>query len=140
MDSGEMAYRDTVARGMRKFAQQNNQRLHELDQRALRYAQERDDISKLLDEAEDELDVALKQVALYKQHLDAANANIVKMNASYAELKEYAEEQSEGCEELVGISLDKDRIIDAKNAEIAALKDLLAEHGISTEPSGGMKP
>ena len=41
MNSGEMAYRDAVARGMRKFAKQNNQRLHELDQRALRYAQER---------------------------------------------------------------------------------------------------
>ena len=140
MNSGEMAYRDTVARGMRKFAKQNNERLHELDQRALRYAQERDEISKLLDEAEDELDEALRQVTLYKQHLDAANANIVKMNESYAELKEYAEERNEGCEALARLSRERLKIISAKDAEIAELKALLEEHGISTEPSGGMKP
>ena len=67
MDLGQMVYRDTVARGMRKFTLNRIiNEIQELDQRALRYAQERDDISKLLDEAEDELDEALRQ-ALCKQ-------------------------------------------------------------------------
>ena len=57
--------------------------------------------------------------------LNDANAQIVQMNKSYTEMKEY-----EGCEELVGISLDKTEY--AKNAEIAALKALLEEHGISS--------
>ena len=62
------------------------------------------------------------------------------MNENYAELKEYAEEKSEGCEVLARLSRERGKIISAKDAEIAALKALLEEHGISTEPLGGMKP
>lgn len=140
MDLEKFVFQDTVARHVRKFADKTNQEIQDLDDLACLYADQRDAYKSQLAETQETLAKYQKSLRAHKQCLDDANAQIVQMNKSYAEMKEYAEEKSECCSELVRVSFQKDDIIDAKNAEIAALKALLEEHGISTEPSDGMKP
>ena len=139
MDLGQMAFQDGVVRGVRKFADKANQEIQELDELACLYADQRDSYKSELAKTQKALEKYQESFKVCKQYLDDANANIVKMNASYAELKEYAEEKSEGCEVLARLSRERLKIISAKDAEIAALKKILDEHGINTEPSG-MKP
>ena len=140
MDLGQMAFQDGVVRGVRKFATACNKEIHELDELACLYADQRDAYKSQLAETQQTLAKYQKSLRAHKQCLDDANAQIVQMNENYAELKEYAEEKSEGCEVLARLSRERGKIISAKDAEIAALKALLEEHGISTEPLGGMKP
>ena len=140
MDLEKFVFQDTVARHVRKFADKTNQEIQELDDLACLYADQRDAYKSQLAETQETLAKYKKSLRAHKQCLDDANAQIVQMNKSYAEMKEYAEEKSEGCTVLARLSRERGKIISAKDAEIAELKALLEEHGISTEPSGGMKP
>ena len=135
MDLEKFVFQDTVARHVRKFADKTNQEIQDLDYLACLYAGQRDAYKNELEETQETLAKYQKRLRAHKQCLDDANAQIVQMNENYAELKEYAEEKSEGCEVLARLSRERGKIISAKDAEIAALKALLEEHGISTEPS-----
>ena len=135
MDLGKMVFQDSVARGVRKFADKANQEIQELDELACLYADQRDAYKSQLAETQKTLAKYQESFKVCKQYLDEANAQIAEMNESYTELKEYAEEKSEGCEVLARLSRERLKIISAKDAEIVELKALLQKHGIRTEPS-----
>ena len=118
MDLEKFVYQDTVARHVRKFADKTNQEIQELDDLACLYADQRDAYKEKLEETQKTLAKYKEAFEVCKQHLETANAQIVQMNESYAELKEYAEEKSEGCEALSRLSRERGKIIDAKNAEL----------------------
>ena len=118
MDLEKFVFQDTVARHVRKFADKTNQEIQELDYLACLYADQRDAYKEKLEETQKTLAKYQKSLRAHKKCLDDANAQIVQMNKSYTEMKEYAEERNEGCEALSRLSRERGKIIDAKNAEL----------------------
>ena len=107
---------------------QNN--INYVIKKAQQYANERDaaeaDCKKLKGEIRDHKEENRQLTHEY-------NALAVRFNNMFAEKNEVIEDLEDDVKDYM-------RIVNQQDAEIAQLKALLEEHGISTEPSGGMKP
>ena len=108
--------------------------------------------------ADANINYAIKKATQYANERDAAEAQCKKLKGEIAEQNEkyltlgneynalvrdfnkMTAEKNEVIEDLEDDVEDYMRIVNQQDAEIAQLKALLEEHGISTEPSGGMKP
>ena len=111
--------------------------------------------------ADANINYAIKKATQYANERDAAEADCKKLKGEIRDHKEEfrqykhkynglvrdfnnlvhtVTEKNEVIEDLEDDVKDYMRIVNQQDAEIAQLKALLEEHGISTEPSGGIKP
>lgn len=110
--------------------QSANNNINYAIEKAAQFADERDAAEAKCIKLKSEIDDHKEE---NRQLTHEYNALAVRFNNMFAEKNEVIEELEDdlgACKEL----------IQDKNAEISQLKALLEEHGISTEPSGGMKP
>ena len=108
MDWGEFAFRDGVARGVRKFANETNQHIEALYAANNALYAEADQLARERDTYESELVEAQKQIKDYKQKL-------AKTREAALTWKENYEERAEACDALFEIIQERDRTIARKN-------------------------
>ena len=108
MDWGEFAYRDGVARSVRKLTNEANQQISALHAANNALYAEADQLARERDAYESELIEAQKQIKDYKQKLAEACESALSW-------KEWAEDRQEVVEEFMGKIQEKDRTIARKN-------------------------
>ena len=102
-------------------------------EKAIQFADERDAAEAQCNKLKREIDDHKEEFLQYKHKYNG-------LVRDFNNLVHTVTEKNEVIEDLETEVALCDELIQDKNAEIAELKALLEKHGISTEPSGGMKP